>query len=237
MLNSIKKIKLSSSILILTILILLLVCSIVLFVEINNYRDIKIQNKNFYYYFSNEKIDFAAEVATNSKQTVISIKNENISFNSSPLYYYDSNNMMLLPSNMEIVYPYKNNPMSKVGEFATISNNNKYIYINSEAGSGRLYDCFLYDGNDLYVFIENTTVVIGEKSYELSPMSFIEVTNGYIRLYNKEKDEYTYLNDYYDDVKAYTEEYFINLLNDTVTYNTSYYMLIKKVDRLDFAKF
>lgn len=237
MLNKLKKIKLNSSILIITILILLLVCSIVLFSEINNYRDIKRENKNFYYYFSTERIDFGAEVTTNYHKNIISIKNENINFNGSPLYYVDSNNIMVLPSNMEIVYPYKNQPMNKVGEFSTISYNNNYVYINSEAGSGRLYDCFFYDGNDLYVFIENTTIIVGKDSYKLSPMSFVEVTRGYIRLYNKENDEYVYLNNYSGDVKAYTEEYFIDLLNDTVTYNNSYYILIKKVDRLDFAKF
>ena len=116
------------------------------------------------------------------------------------------------------------------------TNLNNYIYINSEAGIGRLYDCFLYDGEDLYVFTENTSIVVDEVKYDLSPMSFVEASNGYIRIYNKKKNEFVFI-EKYKSAKAYTEEYFINLLDDSFTYNNSYYMLIKNVDKLDLYEF
>lgn len=236
MLDKIKKKKVSSSIFAIVILVLILVCSFVLFFEINDYSDIKSEQYNFYYYFSNSRVDFQGNITLGTNDKIISLESKNITLNSSPVYYANHSDQMILPGNMEIVYPYKNNPMYKAGKFSKIYYLSNYIYINSESGLGRLYDCFLYDGNDLYVFTENTTVMIDENKYELSPMSFIEVTKGYARMYNKKKDEYILLENY-NKAEAYTEEYFINLLSDSFTYNNSYYMLIKNIDKLDFYEF
>ena len=44
----------------------------------------------------------------------------------------------------------------------------------------KVYDldhAFLYDGNDLYFFIEETTLTYGDKSIKLNPMSFVIYNN------------------------------------------------------------
>jgi hypothetical protein len=41
----------------------------------------------------------------------------------------------------------------------------------------------------------------------------------------------------YTKAEAFTEEYAINLLTDSFTYNTKYYMLIKNIDKLDNPQF
>lgn len=229
--------KVSSSILAIIILVLILICLFVLFFEINNYRKIQEENHNFYYYFSSDRISFEGKIVLNSNETITSLLANNVTLTSTPVYFDDHNDQLLLPSNMEIVYPYKNIPMYKVGEFSKIYYKNNYLYINFLEGRGRLYDCFFYDGEDLYVFVENTTVIVNDVSYELSPLSFVEVTEEYIKIYNHKKDEYVFINQYSGNVDAYTDEYTINLINDTFTYGTSYYMLIKNVDGLKFVEF
>lgn len=236
MLNKLKNKKISASVFVIIVLVLILICSFVLFFEINNYRDIKTEKHGFYYYFINSKIDFDANVVIGTNDSILSIDAQNVTLDSTPIYYSDADDKMILPSNMEIIYPYKNIPMYKLGKFSKIYSIKKNIYINSEAGVGRLYDCFLYDGNDLYVFPEEITVLIDDISYELSPMSYVKVTKNNISIYNKLKDEHTYL-DNYNKAEAFTEEYFINLSGDSVTYNNSYYVLIKNIDGLDFYKF
>ena len=236
MLTKLKNKKISSSIFAIIILILILVCSFVLFFEINDYRDITTEKHDFYYYFSSSRTDFNGSITLDTKGVIISLDANNVALNSTPIYYVKSENGMIMPENMEVVYPYKNNPMYKLGKFSRIYYLNNYIYIKSEAGKGRIYDCFLYDGNDLYVFIENTTVIVDGISYELTPMSFVEVTKGYIRIYNKKKDEYTVL-EKYNKAEAFTEEYAINLLTDSFTYNNKYYMLIKNIDKLNYPQF
>ena len=237
MIDKIRNKKVSSSVLAIIILILVLFCLFVLFFEINDYRKIREEQHNFYYHFSADRINFKGKILLSSTDTIISLESNNITLTSTPIYYDDYNDKFILPSNMEIVYAYKNNPMYKVGKFSKVYYKNNYLYINSEAGIGRLYDCFFYDGEDLYAFIENTTVIINGTSYQLSPLSFVEVTKEYARIYNHKKDEYIFIDKYSGNVEAYTDEYAINLLNDTFTYGTSYYMLINNIDGLEFVEF
>jgi len=234
--NKRKNMKISFSILVIIIMVLIFICSFVLFFEINHYRNIKSERHDFYYYFLGNRIDFEGDITLNYKDTILSLNADSIVVTSSPVYYTNYEDMMMLPSEMEIVYPYKTNPMYKVGKFAKIYYKKNHLYINSEVGVGRLYDCFFYDGQDLYVFIEPTTILVGENRYELSPMSFIEVKENYVRVYNKKQDEYIYLNNYEGKVEAYTEEYFIDLVNDTLTQDGNYYMLIKNIDGLDYVE-
>ena len=91
----------------------------------------------------------------------------------------------------------------------------------------------LLQPENLYVFIDDTTIIVGENKYELTSMSYVEVTNNYIKLYNKKTNEFTFLENYEGDVEAYTEEYVINLCYDTVTYRNEYYLLLKNIDDLN----
>jgi hypothetical protein len=236
LLTKLKNKKISSSIFAIIILVLILVCSFVLFFEINDYRDITTEKYDFYYYFSSSRTDFNGSITLDTKGVIISLDANNVAINSTPIYYEKKENGMILPENMEIVYPYKNNPMYKIGKLSRLYYLNNYIYIKSEVGKGRIYDCFLYDGNDLYVFIDDTTIIVDDVKYELSPMSFVEVTKGYVKIYNNNKDEHTLI-EKYTKAEAFTEEYAINLLTDSFTYNTKYYMLIKNIDKLDNPQF
>lgn len=236
MLDKMKNKKVSPSILVGIILILILVCSFVLFFEVNEYRNITKEEYDLYYYFSTDRTNFHGTVTKDVNDLVIDLQASNVTINSTPIYYQNNDKQMLLPKNMEIVYPYKNDPMYKTGRYSVLYQKNGNMYITSEAGKGRLYDCFLYDGEDLYTFIEDVTVVIQGQMYELPPMSFIEVTKGYVRLFNKQTNEFVFLENYTGHIEAYTEEYVINLSNDTVTYGNSYYILIKNVDGLEFVQ-
>ena len=218
------------------VLVLVLICAFVLFSELNNYRNIRSEKHKFYYYFINNKIDFEADIVLGTDDLIMSMNANNVSLDSTPIYYDTAEEKMILPENMEIVYPYKNVPMYKLGKFSQLYYIKQYIYIQSEAGTGRLYDCFLYDGNDLYVFPEEVTILIDDVSYKLSSMSYVKVTKNNVSIYDKKKDEHIVLDDY-TKAEAYTEEYFINLIGDSFTYNNSYYILMKNIEGLDFYKF
>ena len=236
MLNKIKNVKLGAPVFAIIVLILILICSFVLFFEINDYRNIKSEKHKFYYYFANTRVDFDASITLDIHDTILSLESSGIAIDNTPIYFKDYNDKVILPANMEIVYPYKSIPMYKVGKFSKLYTQNNYMYINSEAGIGRLYDCFLYDGDNLYVFTENTTVIVDDKRYELSPMSYVYVSSSSINIYNMKKDEYVNV-DSLGKAEAYTEEYVINLLDDSFTYNSRYYMLIKNIEKLDFCEF
>lgn len=234
--EEIKRKKISFSILVSVILILVLICSFVLFFQIKEYRNYKVITENFYYYFASTKIEFSASVALNSKDKIISIENDNIEITSYPIYYKNSNKMVL-PKNMEIVYPFKARPLYKLGVYSEILLKGDYLYVNSEFGTGRLYDCFLYDGDDLYVFLENTIVIVNGTKYNLGPMSYAKVGMNSIGIYDKQKDNFTYIDNVNSTIEAYTDEYMINLSKDLYKYNSSTYSLIKNVEALDSVEF
>lgn len=230
--------KLSFSILILFALVLVLVCSFVLYFYVNEYRKYKTVESDFYYYYSKTKVEFKATLTLNSKDKVLSIEKEGLDLTSYPIYY-DNSDKMLLPKNMELVYPYKSKSLYKLGEFSELLYKGKYLYTNSEYGIGRLYDCFLYDGNNLYVFIEPTTIFVNDIKYDLSELSYVVVGVDGVEIYNKKEDSLIYLDNINSktSVYAYTDEYMINLSNDTYYYQDSYYTLIKNVDGLDSIEF
>jgi len=231
------KTKISPSILAIIILFLLLICAYVLFFEINDYRKIREEKYDFYYYFISTKINFEATASINGQDRIMGLSSHQVAFNSTPVYYEDYVGEVILPATMEIVFPYKSMPMYKLGAYSKIFYKNNSLYVNSEAGYGAIYNCFLYDGEDLYFFIEETTVKIGEELYTLSPLSFIEVDDNYIRMYNMQKDEYKFIEDFEKDVTAYTSNYMIELSRDSFSISNSYYLLIKNVDFLNLYEF
>lgn len=236
MLDKLKNKKIGAPVFVIIVLVLILICSFVLFFEINDFRNIKSEKHSFYYYFANTRVDFNANITLDIHDKIMSLDSNRITVNSTPIYFKDHNDRVILPANMEIVYPYKSIPMYKAGKFSKLYTKNNYMYINSEAGIGRLYDCFLYDGEDLYVFTEPTTIMVDEKRFDLPPMSYVSVSFNSINIYNMKKDEYTSM-EFVDKAEAYTEEYVINLSSDSFVYNNRYYMLIKNIDKLDLYEF
>lgn len=234
---NLKSKKINPSIFIFIIMVLILICAYVLFFEVNDYRKFKEEKHNFYYYFTDKRTNFDGKITLNSKDNIVSLSADNVTINNSPVYYKNNKGQVILPSNMEIVFPYKNNPMYKLGSFSKVYYKGSYLYVNSEAGSARLYNSFLYDGQDLYMFLEDTSVFIGKDRYDVKPLSYIEVTKGYVKLYDQHNDKLIFIENFSDKVTAYTDEYFIDLVADTFTYNDRYYLLIRNVDGLDFYEF
>lgn len=235
--NKLKNKRINSSLLAVIILILILVCAFILFFEVNNYRKIKQESIGFYYNFAGTKVEFNGRVTYDADKKIISIDSDNVTLTSSPLYYSNSKEKVILPSLMEIIYPYKVSPMYKLGVYSYIYYVGKSIYTDSEKSKGRLYDCFLYDGKDLYFFIENTTVIVNGNKYNLSPLSYAKVGLNSVELYDKDSDKIISITSINGTVNAYTDEYTINLTDDTFTYKNNYYILIKNIENLNFYEF
>lgn len=236
--GKLKNKKLSFSIIILFTMVLVLICTFVLLFYVREYRKYQTIESNFYYYYSKNKIDFTAQVTINSKENILSIEKEGMDLSTFPIYYKDEEKLVL-PKNTELVYPYRSKSLYKLGYFTEVYIKNEYVFVKSEYGNGRLYDCFLYDGDNIYIFVEPTVLIIGDTRYNISKLSYVLVSSTSIEIYNKVDDTFVYI-DNIDSNKtayAYTEEYMINLTNDTYEYKGAYYSLIKNVDGLDSIEF
>ena len=97
----------------------------------------------------------------------------------------------------------------------------------------KLEDAFLYDGDSLYFFIENTTLTVNGLEYKLPPLSYANVKyKGYVEIYNYDTDEYEYIESVDTDVIAKTNKYSINLSIDSVQCEGMEQLLITRIKNL-----
>lgn len=85
---------------------------------------------------------------------------------------------------------------------------------------------FLYDGRDLYFFIDNTTLVIGTEEIPLSPMSYVSCSyTNMLEYYDKENDKYEIIP--LTDERVYVKNDYMNIdvTLDKVIYKDSFYLL------------
>lgn len=215
-------------------IILLTILIIIVYGVIKNINTEVIEKHMFYQYFAGRKVTYEGTITLENRKNITQITSEEqkIQLDSTPLYYVDEEKV-IFPQNMAIVYPMRNGLMYKMNRFSKIKQIQESIYLEENEENKILENIFLYDGNDLYFFLEDSNIRVGEETYELSPLSYVTVQyNGNVEIYNKAKDEYTILEGTYKDVMAETEFYKINLSIDAIQYGEKQQLLIKNVDKL-----
>jgi hypothetical protein len=153
-----------------------------------------------------------------------------------PIYFQKVSNEALVSKNMLLVFPRINNKNYKVPVFSKVTyesdSDSAFYYI----GKKKIFleDSFLYDGNDLYLFLYKTTIQAGDKTYELSPLSFAIVNyHSQLELYDKENDKYEIIENSNYDVIATLGTHKINLSTDMLNDNR---LLLKSVTDLPIYK-
>ena len=96
----------------------------------------------------------------------------------------------------------------------------------------------MYDGKDLYYFIDKTTVTFDDKKLVLNPMSYIlvDVLNDALYVYDYDKDEILYFTNLSSNVIISTDNYKINATLDILYYGDGSRLLIRDVDQLSNIK-
>jgi hypothetical protein len=215
---------------------------IIYYIVSNAFSYSKVVSGSYYQYFGNLKVEYKADITYDKKSVIKDIKpiDRIITYDSTPMY--DKNkNIVIFPSDMSVVAPIMN-----CSEYLTKANsyikyeNKRYSLITNNYNN-YLGHYFLYDGDDLYFFIEDITLYIGDKSIELSPFSYIIADNNSITYYDKKNDKIetldsdpgvTYVkNDYY---KVYISSDYIDFSGQRVilTEDVSYLSTIDEMKRI-----
>ena len=115
--------------------------------------------------------------------------------------------------------------ISNGDELSFIDYNNKKMYIS---------ESFLYNGKDMYVFPYSATIKVEGKEYQISPLSYVIVNyKDSVEIYDKVKDEYSYIDGIKEDVMATIKGIRVNLSTDMIVYETGERLLIKNVNKLN----
>lgn len=202
---------------------------------------IDISGENYYQYFYGVRTDYSGKIELIQDNDDVQFKLENgeiIHLDNTPIYYKDSLGKVLFAKEMELVIPDIGN--YKLRDFTNVIQENKTTYLKKINRKNKkvVNNGFIFDGNDLYFFLEKTTVKIGDMKYELSPLSYVIVNyRESVEIFDYEKEEYIIINDekqLQSDVLAINNfrNYTVNLSVDSIVTEKSQQLLFGNINRL-----
>ena len=195
-----------------------------------------VEKVKVYQFFTSDKTEYDLEISKNRKGVISDLYPVSISvvYDSTPIFESDNKNVVIFPKRMSVVAPVMNCSEYLADEFSYIEFENKRYNLVTNGFNSALGHYFLYDGANLYFFIENVTLIIGDKRIELSPYSYIVANNKKISYYNREKDEFVVINDdsygsyiYNDYYKVYVVGDYIDMASEKVLLTTDLDTLMK----------
>lgn len=200
-----------------------------------------LSGQTYYQYFSGIEQEYSGKIDVEEKddETKLVLGNGQVVYlDSTPMYYKDILGKSLLPKEMELVVP--DSGTYKLSKFTNVIEENNTIKLKklNSKKTKDLDNGFLFDGNDLYFFLDDTTVSVGDKDYELPALSYAIVnykTN--VELYNYDTNEYTMIQDeesLKSDVTATnkSKNYTINMSLDSLKTEKSNQLLITNINNL-----
>lgn len=233
-----KKLKMKKSVPILLFsLLAIVIMAVIFYVTYDRYDDLtelKIENYELYQYFGGVKFEYTGELSFKSNGELVNLKYKDIEIevDSTPIYFMNVENEMIIPLTMGYYIPRLANKNYKLPGFTKIGvNPEKYsAYLINDSGNVELETSFLYDGVDLYVFLFETEIMINGQKIVLSPLSYVQVVyGGDVIYYDKAKDKYTEILEVKTDVVADMGLQKLNLSTDMIMYQNSNKLLIKNV--------
>lgn len=194
-----------------------------------------------YQYFSGVKTSYTGKVTLINDGDIIKVEsNEGImDINDAPIYYQDVDNKVLITKNMQLFFPHLFNKNYKLKYFTNVFYDTEMSSSYFEDGKKNVFleDAFLYDGNNMYLFLTDISVQVLDEKYDLSPLSYVVVNyQGEVEIYDKKADKYHMIELCEKDVLANLGEYTINLSTDTVSNGDNSRLLMKSVDGLEIYK-
>ena len=218
-------------------LILIIVIVIIIIGSLNSTTT---ENHDFYQWYSGQKVEYKGQLTFTRKEGLTELRatDRKVTLDSTPVYYADENNKVIFPEDMAIVYPNNNGMMYRINHFADITEENGDIYLETnlatKTNKTKLEKAFLYDGQDLYFFLDRTTITVNGTNYEVSPLSYAIVRyKQSVEIYNYEKDEYQVIDTTEtQDAKVVTDTYTINMSVDSLQTAEKEQLLIKGLSYL-----
>ena len=188
-----------------------------------------------YQYFSNQKYNYTAVVSKNKKNVVVDFKPKDIQVNldSTPVYYQDGGTV-LFPKDMSVVIPTLSCAEYLSPSYSYITYNKGVYSLTTSKYYGKLNHYFLFDGKDLYFFIEPVTLVIGKDEIQLTSYSYIDLTNqNSISYYDKKSDTYHILESDDDDIYIKNDYYKVYVRRDVIDYQGTNVILTSSLKELN----
>jgi hypothetical protein len=147
--------------------------------------------------------------------------------------YYENKEEVIFPNTMSVILPVEGKMQRKLNRYTTINGEGIQAIISNQNLKYALTNGFVYDGSNLYFFVEKGTLSWGTNKIELSPMSMVSCYyQGDLSIYDYEKNEAVLYENVTDDVIMTFEDYSVNLSYDSVAVDNSSFLLHKNIEKL-----
>lgn len=215
------------------LVIVLLIAVILYTTEYKNNRYASVEEVEVYQYFSGIKMEYTALVSRNKKNVILEYENNDyiVSLDSTPVYIKDTDNV-IFPKEMSIMFPLKD-MQYQVNALSEVYMENDLYFLNMR-NLNKSYDhVFYYDGNNLYFFIDNVTLTVGNRTIELSPLSYVNASYmNFVEYYDRENDIFEVIEITNEKVLVSNDYMSIEVTNDKVLYQDSFSLLTKDFEVL-----
>lgn len=215
---------------------------LVLFIAFLVYYKISISNnfhidteEKVYQYFYEKKYEYNSIVSKNKKDVIVDFKPQEIKINldSTPIYYQNKE-VVILPKDMSVVMPTLNCSEYLTKGYSYITREKGTYNLTTEKYNKRLNHYFLYDGLDLYFFIEPVTLTVNNEEIKLTPFSYIIAKYGKnITYYDKESDIFKTIETTKNDASIENEYYKVYVSRDTIDYQGTSILLTSNIENLN----
>ena len=224
-------------------LIIPIALMIVIFIAFLIYYKVSIISSNYtidetaevYQYFYDQKYEYKTTISKNRKDVILDTKPQDIKINldSTPIYY-QKEDIVIFPKDMSVVMPTLSCAEYLSKGYSYITDENGIYTLTTDKYNKKLNHYFLYDGLDLYFFIEPVTLTIGKENIELSSFSYVIAKyNKYITYYDKKTDTSKTIETDVDDSTIKNEYYTINISKDSLNYHGTTILLTSSLENLN----
>lgn len=202
-------------------LILVLFIAFIIYYKVSVYDGATKEEVNqFYQYFYGEKYEYEGVVSLNRRDVIVDFKTDDydIKFGSIPIYYKNKDKV-IFPSDVSVVMPTLNCAEYRAIKYAYVTKSKDNYFMTTKKYSDRLGRYFIYDGEDMYFFLDKVTLTVGDRKIELSPLSYVVARyRDYIYYYDKDTDK--------------TET--IKVDHDKSVVENDYYKIFVSLDNIDY---
>jgi len=210
------------------LLIVLLIALLLYAKEYKNNRYAEVKEVEVYQYFSGVKMEYTAKISRNRKNVILDYENNEfaVSLDSTPVYLKD-NNSVIFPKEMSVVFPLKSIEY-QVNALAEVYKENDLYYLNIRNLNKTFEHIFFFDGNNLYFFVDKVTLMIGDRSIELSPMSYVSCSYlNFVEYYDRDSGTFETIDITNEKVTVQNEFMTIDVSSDKIIYKDSFTLLTK----------
>lgn len=194
-----------------------------------------IKDENVYMYVQDMRMDFYSTITLDHEENITKLyidEEYEMNMGTEPLYY-ENKEEVIFPNTMSVILPVEGKMQRKLNRYTTINGEGIQAIISNQNLKYALTNGFVYDGSNLYFFVEKGTLSWGTNKIELSPMSMVSCYyQGDLSIYDYEKNEAVLYENVTDDVIMTFEDYSVNLSYDSVAVNNSSFLLHKNIEKL-----